>query len=186
MEKTWTQSQVDAMTNEARALEGQTDEQVAEGRAAIERKYGLSAGALSKPNPSTATLAEVEKERIYQQHYEATREEVEGMTMDQYAVWSKLGVHFKKPLEEIRRDEEAEERDRAQSAENEKMEKMTMPEYVAYQKERERKAQEEKEAVTRLVREEQQGKLNALRRKNPEDMTMEEYAAYAAQRDAKN
>jgi len=184
MEKTWTQDEVDAITKEVVKLEGQTDEQVAEGRAAIERKYGLSPGALSQPKVST--VAELEKRQIFPEHFEATMEEVDRMTMDQYAVWRGLGYRMKKPPEEVQRDAEAEERDRAQAAENEKMEKMTMPEYVAYQKERERKAQEEKEAATRLVREEQQGKLNALRRKNPEDMTMEEYAAYAAQRDAKN
>jgi hypothetical protein len=63
------------------------------------------------------------------------------------------------------------------------MEKMTMPEYVAYGKEKERKAQEEKEAATRLVQEEQQGKLNALRRKSPEEMTMAEYAQWVELRD---
>jgi len=181
MEKTWTQDEVDAITKEVVKLEGQTDEQVAEGRAAIERKYGLSPGALSQPKVST--VAELEKRQIFPEHFEATMEEVDRMTMDQYAVWRGLGYRMKKPPEEVQRDDEAEESERAQAAENEKMEKMTMPEYVAYQKERALKAEREKAEIANLSREEQQNKLNAIRRKNPEDMTMEEYAQWVELRD---
>jgi hypothetical protein len=52
-EKRWTQDEVDAIVNEELKLQGLSDEEVAKGRADIERKYGLSPGALSKSNPST-------------------------------------------------------------------------------------------------------------------------------------
>jgi hypothetical protein len=58
-EKRWTQNEVDAIVKEVANLEGLHDVQVAEGKANIERKYGLSAGMLSRSNPSTG--AETEK-----------------------------------------------------------------------------------------------------------------------------
>jgi len=177
-EKRWTQDEVDAITDEVSKLEGLTDEQVAEGRAEIESKYDLPPGMLSRTNPTVeTTVEEAEKQKIYELHYEATMEEVEGMTIDQYARWRALGSHIKQP-----RDIEAEERARAQAEESEKIAKMSMEEYVTYQKERALKAKQEAEQeeaeIARLAQEEQKRKLEDLRYKKPEDMSMEEYAHY--------
>ncbi|OGN94157.1 MAG: hypothetical protein A2Z75_08380 [Chloroflexi bacterium RBG_13_50_10] len=173
-EKRYTQNELDAMV--AEIGEGLSDEQVAERRATIEKEHGLAPGALSKSKVSTGE--EVERQKIYPEHYEATMEEVEKMTPDQYAVWSKLGGHMKKSPEEVQRDEEAEERDRAQAEENELIDKMSMPEFVAYKEQKALKAKQEKEAAVRLIQEEQKKKFENLRYKNPEEMTMEEYAHY--------
>ena len=131
-----------------------------------------------EPASSAETGEEAEKAAIYKAHFEATQAEVDAMTMEQYKAWSALGGHFKKPLEEVQRDIAVEERDRAQAAELEKMDSMTMEEYVAYQKEQERKAQADKEAAARLSQQERQGKINELRHKRPEDMSMAEYEAW--------
>lgn len=174
-EKRWTQDEVDAIVlevkNELSDLGGLTDEQVAEKRASIEKKYGLSPGMLSRLNLSTGE--EAEKQKIYEPHYEVTMEEAGAMTMEQYEKWSDLGAHVKQPP-----DIEAEESARAQAEENEKIDKMSMAEYVAYWKEKELKAEQEKEAAAQLVQEEQREKRENLRHKNPEEMTMEEYAAH--------
>jgi hypothetical protein len=180
-EKRWTQSEVDSIIAEDLALEG-TPEEVAKGRAKIEAKWGLSPGALSKPNASTATLAESEKAKIYPEHYEATPEEVDAMTMEQYKTWSDLGGHLKKTAEEIRLDEEAEERDRAQAEENELTEKMTMEEYKTYMEEKaeaKRKAEEQEAAeVARVAKEEQEKAARELGYKDPSMMTMLEYVTW--------
>ena len=126
-----------------------------------------------------STLAESEKSKIYPQHYEATQAEVDAMTPDQYAVWSKLGGHLKKTPEQVALDAEQEERARARAEENELTAKMTMPEYVAYREQKAAEAQREKEEATKLVQGEQQDKLNALRRKAPAEMSMEEYATWS-------
>jgi len=184
-EKRWTQDEVDAITDEVSKLEGLTDEQVAEGRAEIESKYGLPAGMLSRTNPSTvedelvetAPEAEAEKQKIYEPHYEATMEEVEGMTMGQYAKWRALGSHIKQP-----HDIEAEERARAQAEENEKIAKMSIEEYETYQKEKALKAKQEAEQeeaeIARLIQEKQKKKFEDLRYKKLQEMSMEEYAEY--------
>jgi hypothetical protein len=178
-ERTWTQSEVDAIVKEDQNLEGLTTEEVAAGKARIEAKYGLSPGMLSKPNVSTA---EGERQQIYRPHFEATQEEVDAMDMEQFKRWRNLGSHQKKSPEEVQHDAETEARAQAQAEENALIAKMSVEEYKAYKEEKALKAQQKEEAqqaeVTRLVQEEQRRALKDLGYKRPEDMTMAEYATW--------
>lgn len=170
MEKRYTENEVDA---EVAAIEqGLSDQQVAERRAEIERKYNLPAGALNK---SKLSAAEVERQKIYPEHYSATIEEVDKMSPEEYSRWRDLGAWVKKTPEQVALDAEQEERDRARAAELEKIEAMSIEEYVAYQEQKAKEAKQQDETAARLMEQEQQNKVNALRRKNPAEMSMSEY-----------
>ena len=101
--------------------------------------------------------AEAEKRQIYGlEHYEATAEELERMTPDQYKVWREQGSHMK-PIEV---DTTAE--DEAKAQELKLIDSMTVAEYAAYREariaaarakevaEREQRAAFEKERLERL------------------------------------
>ena len=179
-EKTWTQDELDRIINEVQQeisnVEGLSEEEVAVRKAGIETKYGLPPGMLSRLAPSSGE--EAEKQNVYPQHFEATSEELDRMTMAEYQRWRDLGAHMKRAVEEIQLDAEAEERSRAQAEENELIAAMSMPEYEAYRKAKALKADEEKEAAARSIQEEQKKKVEDLRHKNPEEMSMSEYAAW--------
>ncbi|MGA2670449.1 MAG: hypothetical protein ABSF21_03400 [Dehalococcoidia bacterium] len=178
----WTENEVDAIVEEVRNLDGLPDEQVAEGKANIEAKYDLPPGMLSKSNPSTITPAEVERQKIYPQHYEATMEEVGKMTPDEYKRWRDLGAHFQKPVEEIQRDAIAEERNRVQADENALVDKMSMQTYIQYKQDKaeakQKAEQEEAAEVARVAKEAEEKAARELGYKSPEEMTMREYLAW--------
>ena len=101
--------------------------------------------------------AEAEKRQIYGlEHYEATLEELDKMTPDQYKVWREQGSHMK-PIEV---DTTAE--DEAKAQELKLIDSMTVAEYAAYREariaaarakevaEREQRAAFEKERLERL------------------------------------
>ena len=178
-EKTYTQKDMDSVVNpqvinELLDLRGLADDQVAEGRRRIEQKYNLAPGILGSANLSS--VVEAERQKIYPAHYEATMEEVEKMTPDEYLRWRELGAHLKKTQEQVALDTEQEERDRLQAEELALIESMTVEELAVYRQENERKAQEAKEGAAKLTERERQDKLNALRRKDPATMSMPEYA----------
>jgi len=101
--------------------------------------------------------AEAEKRQIYGlEHYEATPEELDKMTPDQYKVWREQGSHMKP----IKVDTTAE--DEAKAQELKLIDSMTVAEYAAYREariaaarakevaEREQRAAFEKERLERL------------------------------------
>jgi hypothetical protein len=76
----------------------------------------LASGVQGKPNPPVLRKAEQEKKHILEgDHWYATREEVEAMTMDQYKRWADAGHHLapgQETLEEkVEREQEAEAQD---------------------------------------------------------------------------
>jgi hypothetical protein len=178
-EKRWTQNEVDSIVGEVRNLEGLPDYEIAARKNAIEAKYDLTPGMLSKSDPSTITVAEVERQKIYPQHYEASMEEVGKMTPDEYKRWRELGAHFKKSPEEVRHDAIEEGRNQAQADENALVDKMSIETYVHYKQDKaeaKQKAEEQEAAeVARVAKEEQEKAARDLGYKNPEEMTMREY-----------
>lgn len=167
-EKRYTEGEVKAMVAEIE--QGLSDEQVAQRKADIEKKYGLSPGALSKFKLSTSE--EAEEETIFRPHFEASVEELTKMSPEEYARWRVLGAHQKQPSN-VEEGTEAEATARAD--ELALVESMTAEQYALYREGQDLKAQREKEEVARLSERERQDKLNALRHKSPEDMSMEEY-----------
>jgi len=127
-------------------------EKVKEAEAEVDAEIA-SLGIAEEPR----SQAEAEKRQIYGlEHYEATLEELDKMTPDQYKVWREQGSHMK-PIEV---DTTAE--DEAKAQELKLIDSMTVAEYAAYREariaaarakevaEREQRAAFEKERLERL------------------------------------
>lgn len=172
MERTWTQQEVDGIKEEVSKLEGLPEGQRQAGLADIERRYGLTPGTLGGVKLSQPE--ELERAIIYQQHYEATMEEVSQMSPAEYERWRSLGSHMKQEV-----DTQAAAREQARREEIAYLDKLDMEGYAAYKEDLKAKQAEREEAERAAAQQEQKAKLEeiweSIRFKRPEEMTMAEY-----------
>ena len=152
-------------------------EKVKEAEAEVDAEIA-SLGIAEEPR----SQAEAERSAIYgEDHYEATPEELEKMSVEQYVVWRNQGGHLKS----IKVDTAAE--DEAKAKELEMLEGLSIEQYAAYQKALKTQAQvveKEKAEQQEATKKERKERLSGpWTMEDLAAMSMEEYAEWRAQQE---